>query len=104
MTHAQETPPAPARPQVTVNKPVYMPLVGCGVVKTDKPKEVRALWISRFDLGSPPSKQARLEELLMHPSTSAKLGIYRIAHEGRFDIDCTYVNEVVTVTATRSLP
>jgi len=48
--------------------------------------------------------QARLEQLLMHPSTSAKLGIYRIAHEGRFDIDCAYVNEVVTVTATRSLP
>lgn len=48
--------------------------------------------------------QARLEELLMHPHTSAKLGIYRIAHEGRFDIDCTYINEVVTVTATRSLP
>ena len=48
--------------------------------------------------------QARLEELLMNPSTSAKLGIYRIAHEGRFDIECTYVNEVVTVIATRSLP
>jgi hypothetical protein len=47
--------------------------------------------------------QARLEELLMCSCTSSKLGIYRIAHEGRFDIDCSYHKDVVTVTATRSL-
>lgn len=48
--------------------------------------------------------QARLEELLVHPCASTKLGIYRIAYEGCFDIHCTYIDEVVTVTATRSLP
>jgi uncharacterized lipoprotein YddW (UPF0748 family) len=29
-----------------------------------QPQEVRALWISRFDLGSPPAKRAKLEALL----------------------------------------
>lgn len=47
---------------------------------------------------------ARLDELLTNPCTTTKLGVYRIAHEGRFSMDCTYINEVVTVTATRSLP
>lgn len=47
---------------------------------------------------------ARLQELLACPTNSARLGIYRIAYEGEFDLQCTYENEVVTVTATRSVP
>ena len=43
----------------------------------------------------------RLQELLAGPSESANLGLYRIALEGGFALDATYVDEVVTVTATR---
>ncbi|MFC1641806.1 hypothetical protein ACFL5O_03830 [Myxococcota bacterium] len=47
---------------------------------------------------------ARLQELLTNPSVSAQLGIYRIAFEGQFELDCTYENDVVTVVATRGVP
>jgi hypothetical protein len=45
---------------------------------------------------------ARLEELLAHPTESGKLGIYRIAFEGKFALECIYENLVVTVIATRT--
>ncbi|WP_437737464.1 hypothetical protein [Sorangium sp. So ce1335] len=45
----------------------------------------------------------RLQELLACPSESANLGIYRIALEGGFALDATYADEVVTVTASRSV-
>ncbi len=46
---------------------------------------------------------ARLEQLAENPSGSAKLGVYRIALEGGFDLACTYENHVVTVIASRSV-
>jgi hypothetical protein len=46
---------------------------------------------------------ARVEELLAQPSDSSKLGLYRIAFEGQFELACRYEDEVVTVTATRRL-
>lgn len=54
----------PPRPKVGVERPTaphahYLPLIG-----QQAPREIRALWISRFDLGSPPMKRARLEELI----------------------------------------
>jgi uncharacterized lipoprotein YddW (UPF0748 family) len=58
-----------SRPKVTVTRPVYLPVVGGpqGDTPIEPPsKEVRALWVSRFDLGSPPLKRARLEELINH--------------------------------------
>jgi anti-sigma regulatory factor (Ser/Thr protein kinase) len=48
--------------------------------------------------------QARLEYLLTHPGDSGKLGLYRIGFEAEFDLESSYQNEVVTVTATRKLP
>lgn len=44
---------------------------------------------------------ARLEELLADPSESGKLGLYRIAFEGQFEIDFRYTDQVVSITATR---
>jgi hypothetical protein len=44
---------------------------------------------------------ARLEELLEDPTESGKLGLYRVAFEGRFDLNATYSDRVVAVTATR---
>src|SRR5215813_9391006 len=44
---------------------------------------------------------ARLEQLLANAEESGKLGIYRIGFEGGFDLQLEYLNDVVTVTATR---
>jgi uncharacterized lipoprotein YddW (UPF0748 family) len=47
----------------TAPRPQYLPYIS-HAPKAEPPKEVRAVWISRFDLGSPPVKRARLEELI----------------------------------------
>ncbi len=47
---------------------------------------------------------ARLEELLADPGDSGKLGLYRVAFEGECHLECTYHDNIVTVTATRKLP
>jgi hypothetical protein len=43
----------------------------------------------------------RLEQLLVSPSESGGLGLYRIAFEGAFDLSCSYEEQVMTVTAVR---
>jgi len=43
----------------------------------------------------------RLEQLMANPTDSAKLGLYRVALEGGFGLECTYENNVVTVKARR---
>lgn len=45
----------------------------------------------------------RLRHLLDHPEESGSLGLYRIAFEGRFDLAYQYRDEVLTITATRTL-
>jgi hypothetical protein len=45
---------------------------------------------------------ARLEEILMNPEDTDRLGIYRIGFEGGFDLELAYADDVVTITATRS--
>jgi hypothetical protein len=44
----------------------------------------------------------RLEELMAEPTETGRLGLYRIAFEGQFDIHFNYANQVVTMTATRN--
>lgn len=46
---------------------------------------------------------ARLEELMSAPTEAGKLGLYRIAFEGEFDLQLTYREQVVTMTATRKI-
>ncbi len=76
---------------MTVQKPVYLPLVGSGNAKSGQPKEIRALWISRFDLGSPPSKQARLEALI---NRAADAGFNVILLQVRATSDAYYKSSV----------
>jgi hypothetical protein len=45
----------------------------------------------------------RLEELIASPTDCGRLGLYRVAHEGAFDLSCTYQDSVVTVTAIRRM-
>jgi len=44
---------------------------------------------------------SRLAQLLADADESGKLGIYRIGFEGGFDLALDYMNDVVSVTATR---
>jgi hypothetical protein len=46
---------------------------------------------------------ARLHEICARTAEGGKLGLYRIAHEGGFDLRCTCVDGVVTVLATRNI-
>jgi uncharacterized lipoprotein YddW (UPF0748 family) len=52
-----------------------------------KPREVRALWISRFDLGSPPCKRARLEALI---DKAASAGFNTLLLQVRATADAYY--------------
>jgi anti-sigma regulatory factor (Ser/Thr protein kinase) len=59
------------------------------------------------EIADAPDKSAlymgRLEQLMSHPNESGKLGLYRIAFEGEFDLKLTYHDHIVAVTATRDL-
>jgi len=47
---------------------------------------------------------ARLVELLERPQKGvSRLGLYRIAYEGGFDLDCKCENALLTMIATRSI-
>ena len=45
----------------------------------------------------------RLTWLLVHPAEAGQLGLYRIAYEGRFDLDASYSGGIVTVIARRGV-
>jgi hypothetical protein len=47
---------------------------------------------------------ARVQRLLENQQETGKLGLYRIALEGKFVLYCSYDDEVVTVSATRNIP
>lgn len=91
MSHAQQGTPVVERPQVGVSKPVYLPFLGRTEPPPRKPEEVRALWISRFDLGSPPSRQARLEALI---NRAADAGFTTILLQVRATSDAYYPSEI----------
>lgn len=66
---------------------------------------VKALEQRIRDISEAPDKStlylARLEELLADPLESGKLGLYRIAFEGEFDLQFDYAQKVVSIIATR---
>lgn len=47
---------------------------------------------------------ARLQELVNDPVQPNRLGLYRIAYEGKFTLHYTYAEQVLTVTARRHIP
>ena len=59
------------------------------------------------EITSAPDKSAlyfaRLEELMSQPNESGKLGLYRIAFEGEFELQLSYRDQVVKMTATRNI-
>ena len=44
---------------------------------------------------------ARLQELMNNPTQSTRLGLYRIGHEGKFDLDYSYGEQILELTARR---
>lgn len=73
---------------------------GCGDSAAVKVLEHRIREIAQA-----PDKSAlymeRLEQLLADPLDTGKLGLYRIAFEGEFDLQFDYADKVVTIIATR---
>jgi hypothetical protein len=60
--------------------------------------------IDKLKSGDDPFKiyTERLKELMVNPKPGeSKLGLYRIAYEGEFDLDHTFRNETLTVIAER---
>jgi hypothetical protein len=47
--------------------------------------------------------QARMDQLQPSDVRGGRLGLYRIAFEGGFDVQCTWVEDVVTVLAARKI-
>ncbi len=43
----------------------------------------------------------RLQELMNNPTQSTRLGLYRIGHEGKFDLDYSYGEQILELTAKR---
>jgi hypothetical protein len=46
---------------------------------------------------------ARLQELMNNPTQSTRLGLYRISHEGKFDLDYSYGEQILELTARRRI-
>ena len=44
---------------------------------------------------------ARLHELLANPSETNRLGLYRIGYEGKFDLEYSYADQILQMTARR---
>lgn len=47
---------------------------------------------------------ARLQQLVNDPIQPNRLGLYRIGYEGKFTLDYTYADQVLTLTARRHIP
>jgi hypothetical protein len=45
----------------------------------------------------------RMREIMINPKVKGQLGLYRIAHEGQFQLSCTYVDQILTVRAVLGL-
>lgn len=97
----------PALPQISVSLTVGPNAIVVEVKNgSADPSAVDALARRVDEIMRAPDKSvlylARLEELLARPTETGKLGLYRIAFEGEFDIRFSYVDQVVTMTATRN--
>lgn len=47
---------------------------------------------------------ARLHALLGNPAEANRLGLYRIGYEGKFELEYSYADEILQMTARRRLP
>lgn len=96
----------PAAPNISLslsmgtNKLMIAVRNGCGDATAVKALEQRIR-----EIAEAPDKSAlymeRLEQLLADPLDTGKLGLYRIAFEGEFDLQFDYADRVVTIVATR---
>ena len=78
--------------------------VGSGVSRGDHVAELRAR-IEQIEAAE--DREAlyvgRLAGMLSSPETSGKLGLYRVAFEGGFDLRCEIREQVLWIRATRAL-
>lgn len=68
-----------------------MQVVEQRVAEMTGPAKIESLFISR------------LNGFLTGHSRGSQLGLYRIGHEGKFNLSCSYCNSIITLRATRGL-
>jgi hypothetical protein len=74
------------------------------VVSPDSVDEARKL-ISRVTREKDPEALylSRMAELMEDSRETGRLGLYRVAGEGKFRLRCRYANQRLTITATREI-
>lgn len=75
-------------------------------VRTDIDRKNVFEHIQKIQSNSDPAKlyTERLVELMNNPRPGiSQLGLYRIAYEGEFYLDCSFDNNTLTITAQRAL-
>jgi hypothetical protein len=79
-------------------------VVSNGVASDEAAHEVRA-HLAELDgtPGKAPPYRRRLQQLLDDPTQTGRLGLYRIGFETRFSLACDHADQILTVTATRTI-
>lgn len=78
--------------------------VSNGVSSEDEVKQLRAhLEALGGAAGQVSPYRRRLQQLLDDPRQTGRLGLYRIGCETQFALACDYADQILTVTATRTL-
>lgn len=88
---------------ITADKQIQL-AVSNGVATDDEVKALRAhLGELRDAAGHASPYRRRLQQLLDDPRQTGRLGLYRIGCETQFALACDYADQILTVTATRTL-
>lgn len=105
MKHGESVPRMPgATFTLTVDEDALRIEVANGIGSDESLSRLKACILA---IAAAPDKEAlyleRLREILESPSDGGRLGLFRIAFEGGFDLTCTNEDQVVTVSARRAL-
>ncbi|MFO0575903.1 MAG: hypothetical protein U1A78_18040 [Polyangia bacterium] len=88
---------------ITADKQIRL-AVSNGVSSDDEVREVRAHLGALGGASGPASPyRRRLQQLLDDPRQVGRLGLYRIGCETQFTLACDYADQILTMTATRTL-
>jgi hypothetical protein len=101
-------PSAPTKAEITFSLRGDADQIRIEVANQATPADVHALKLRVVDIAAAPDKRTlymkRLTWLSAHPAESGQLGLCRVAYEGRFDLEVTHSDGVVTVLAKRGVP
>lgn len=87
---------------ITADKKIKL-AVSNGVSTDEDVQSVRAHLGELSAAGQASPYRRRLQQLLDDPRQTGRLGLYRIGCETQFALACDYADQILTVTATRTL-